>query len=79
MVLFKKESMDSDKPILVGNLPTLRFGGRPTSQRIIDNMKLECYPEITKAVITTVGVPVEEALSDIGMNYRKVVIHMECD
>ena len=79
MVLFKKENMDSDKPIPVGNLTTLRFVGVNTRQRIIDNMKLECYPERTKAVITTVGVPVEEALSDIGMNYRKVVIHMECD
>ena len=30
-------------------------------------------------MITTVGVTVEEALDDIVMNPRKVVIHMECD
>ena len=30
-------------------------------------------------VIATVGVKTEEALSDIVMNTRKVVIHMECD
>ena len=26
-----------------------------------------------------VGIPVEEALADIVMNYRNAVIHMECD
>ena len=25
------------------------------------------------------GVPVEEALDDIGTKYRNVVIHMDCD
>ena len=29
--------------------------------------------------ITTVGVAVEEALADIGIKARNVVIHMECD
>ena len=35
-------------------------------------------PEISVAVITTVGVPVKEALEDIFMNSIKVVFHMEC-
>ena len=30
-------------------------------------------------MITTVGVPVEEDLDDIGMKSRKVVINMDCD
>ena len=25
------------------------------------------------------GVPVEEALSDTGMNYRIALVHLECD
>ena len=36
-------------------------------------------PERSVAVITTLGVPVEEALDDIVTNSRNVVIHMECD
>ena len=31
------------------------------------------------AAITTVGVPAEEDLANIGIKARKVVIHMECD
>ena len=35
-------------------------------------------PEIPVSVVMAVGVWVEEALSDIGMNYRKLVVNMEC-
>ena len=31
------------------------------------------------AVVTAVGVPVEEVLSKIGMNARRAVIHLESD
>ena len=30
-------------------------------------------------MITTAGVPVDEALDDIGMKSRRVVVHLECD
>ena len=36
-------------------------------------------PDRLLSVITAVGVPVEEALSDIGMNARRAVIRLECD
>ena len=35
-------------------------------------------PDISVAVITSVGVPVEEALSEIGINARRSVINLEC-
>ena len=31
------------------------------------------------AVVTAVGVPVDEALEDIGRNARREVIHLKCD
>ena len=36
-------------------------------------------PDRPVAVITAMGVPLEEALSDIGINSRRAVIHIECD
>ena len=36
-------------------------------------------PEISVAVITTVWIPVEEALADIEIKTINVVINMECD
>ena len=30
-------------------------------------------------MINAVGLPEEEDLNDIGMNSKKVVVHMECD
>ena len=35
--------------------------------------------DILVAVITAVGVTVKEALSYIGMNARRAVMHLECD
>ena len=32
VVPFTKESLDTDKPILVGNPPTFNFAGGPTKQ-----------------------------------------------
>ena len=32
VLLFTKESLDEDKPILVVNIPPLKFTGSPTNQ-----------------------------------------------
>ena len=37
------------------------------------------YPYILVAVVTAVVILVEEAFSDIGMNSRRAVIHLEFD
>ena len=78
-VLFTKYNMGADKPVLVIILPPVRFIGAPTRQGIIVSIQGDCYPERSVAMITTVGVPVGYPLDDIGMNARKVVIHMECN
>ena len=36
-------------------------------------------PELSITMITSVGVPVEEALENNRMNATKVVVHMVCD
>ena len=79
VVLFTKDNMDVDKPVLVVILPPVRFIGGPTIQVKTGAIQVSCDPEISVAVITTVGLPVEEYLADIGMKTRNVVIHMECD
>ena len=71
--------MDADKPVPVVILPPVRFIGGPTRQGRTGSIHVSSDPEISVAVITTVGIPVEEALADIGMKTRNVVIHMECD
>ena len=78
MVLFTKENMDADKPVPVVILPPLVFIGVPTRHRRTGSIQGSWDPEISVAVITTVGIPVEEDLSDIGMKTINVVIHMEC-
>ena len=79
MVLLTKENMDADKPVPVVNLPPVRFIDGITSQGVKLSIHGAWDPEISVAVITTVGVPVEENLADIGMKARNVVICMECD
>ena len=54
-------------PFTVENIPPMRLIGGTTNK------------EILVAVINTVGLPVEEALDDIGMKSKKVGIHTECD
>ena len=49
----------------------------PTRKERTDNIQEAWDPEILVSVITTVGVPVDEALSDIVMNARIEVIHLE--
>ena len=78
VVLFTKENMNADKPFLVVNIPPVRFIGGPISQGIIDRIQVSWYPKIFVAVITTVGVTVEEALDDIVIKAIKVAINMEC-
>ena len=78
MVLFTKDNMDSDKPVLVVNLPPVRFIGGHTRQLIRGSIQRAWDPEISVYVVTMVGVPVEEALAYIGMKDINVVIHMDC-
>ena len=68
--------MDADKPVPVVNLPPVKFIGINTNQGITGNIQGDWYPEISVAVITTVGIPVEEDLAYIGMKSRNVVISL---
>ena len=79
MVLFTKDIMDADKSVPVVNIPPVRFIGGPTRQVRTGSMQGYWDPEISVAVINMVGIPLEEALDDIRMKNRNVVIHMECD
>ena len=78
MVLFTKENVDKDKHVTLVNLLPVRFTGGLKRQVIKGKIQGTWYPEILVDVITAVGVPVEEALANIGMNTIKVVIRMEC-
>ena len=71
--------MNEDKPVPVVILPPVRFIGGPTSQ--VRTVRIQGYwdPKRSVAVITTVRITVEEALDDIEMKTRYLVIHMECD
>ena len=61
------------------NILSLRFLVGPTKQGIIGRIQGARYPEILVAVVTALGVPVEEALSGIIMNSMILVDHLECD
>ena len=73
--LFTKERLYADKPILVGNLPPFKSASGTTKQGRIGNIKRDWDTYRSLAVVTAVGILVEEALSDIGMNTRRAVIH----
>ena len=77
MVLFTKENMVSDKPVPLVILPPVRFIGGPTRQVRTGRIQGSWDPERSIYVITTVWIPVEEALDDIGMKTRNVVMYME--
>ena len=79
VLLFKKESMDLDKPFPVVNIPPARFIGGTKKLGRKGILQGSWDPEILVAAITVVGVPVDEDLADIGMNPRMAVIYMECD
>ena len=79
VIIFTKYNIDTDKPAPVVNILPVRFIGVLTSQGIKISIKGAWDPERSVAVINTVEVPVEEALDDIGMRSRNVVVHMVCD
>ena len=54
----------------------MKFTGDPTKQVITVNIQGVWDPGISVVVVTAVGVPVEEVLSDIGMNSKRAVIHL---
>ena len=71
--------MDEDKPVPVVNIPPVRIIAGPSKQGIIGNIKGEWDEDRSVAVVKDIGVPVEEALADIGMNTRRAVINLKCD
>ena len=78
MFLSTKDNIDAYKPVPVVNLPPMRFIGVKKNQGITGIIQGYWEPEILVALITTVGVPVKEALAEIVMKVRKGVIKMEC-
>ena len=79
MVIFTKDDMDTDKPIPVVIIPPMRFIGNPTSKARTRSIHGSWDLEISVSMIQTIGIPVEEALDDIGMKIINVVIHLDCD
>ena len=71
--------MDEYKPVPVVFLPHLRFIGVTTRHVRTGSVQGSWDPERSASIISTVGIPVEEALADIGIKIINVVIHMECD
>ena len=65
VVLFTKKIMYAYKPVPVINLSPVRFIGSLTKQGIKENIQGAWYTERLVALISTVGVPVEEVLYDI--------------
>ena len=71
--------MGANKPVPVVIIPPVRLIGVPKNHGRIGSMQGSWDPEILVSVINTLGIPVEEDLSGIGMEIINVVIHMECD
>ena len=65
-----------DKPVPVSNIPPVRFIGGTSKQGIKVNIQGAWDPYGPVEVVTDVGIPVEEALADIGTNARIKVIHL---
>ena len=76
VVLFTKDNTGAEKPVPVVILPPERCMGGTIRHGIIGSKQVSWDPEISVYMITTVGIPLEEALADIGMKTRNVVIHM---
>ena len=79
MIISTKDNMDAYKPVPVVIIPLVRFIGGPTSQGRTRSIQGSGDPEISIALITTVGIPVEDDFDDIGTKTINLVIHMECD
>ena len=58
------------------NLSPLKVTGGPRKKVITDSIHGAWDQDRSLVVVTAVGVPVEEALSDIGMNSRRAVINL---
>ena len=73
--------MDIEKPITVVNIPSLGFVGDPKNQGRTCIMNVFWEPQLMVVVVIIVGIPVEEALVDIFMNSRNLVVNLElyCD
>ena len=59
MVVFTKESLDTYKPILVGNIPPLKFAGGTKNQGITGNTQRYWDPDISVAMVKAVVVLLE--------------------
>ena len=79
MVLFTKERLDTEKPMLVGNILPLKFSGGPLNQVITVNIQVSWDPYISVSVVTALDILVDKALLCIVMNARREVIRLECD
>ena len=62
VVIFTKESIDADKPVTVVNIPPVRYICGPSKQGITGNIQGALDPVRSVSVVTSVNVPVEEAL-----------------
>ena len=71
--------MDADKYVLVVNLPPLRVIDGNLNQGRTENIQGAWDPYRLVTVVPAVDVQRKEALSDIGMNSRRAVIHLEYD
>ena len=60
VVIFTKYNKDADKPVPVVNIPPVRFIGSTQRQARTGSIQVSWDPEILLAVITTVGVPVDD-------------------
>ena len=56
VVLFTKESLDADKPILVVILPPLRFAGNTTEQGGTGNIQGSWDTDRSVSVLTAKGI-----------------------
>ena len=74
--LFTKDNMDADKPVSVVNCPPVRFIGGPSKKERTVNIKGVWYQDISGAVVPAVDVPMEEALLEIGMNFKRAVMNL---
>ena len=61
------------------NIPLLIFVGYPTNRVITGNMSGDWDPELLVAMFTAVGLPLEEALADVGTNSRRVMFRLDRD
>ena len=62
MVIFTKEGTYADKPVTVVNIPPVRYIYGPSNQGITGNIQGAWDTDRSVAVVTSVGVRVEEAL-----------------